>query len=63
MNNGRIIFNSKDVDFINEVMDFCGQDYSYHDDAPDILAEFCERIENINIVNYVTLIDRRKLGI
>lgn len=31
VNNGRIIFNKEDEDFIDEVMDFAGQEFSAHD--------------------------------
>lgn len=46
-NNGAIIFNEEDTDFIDEIKEFCGQDFVLHDDAPDCLAEFYNRIDNI----------------
>jgi len=51
VNNGRIIFNSDDQEFIDEVMDF--SDFCQHDDAPDILASFASRIDLIEIVHKV----------
>ncbi|MBZ9635598.1 hypothetical protein [Clostridium sp. FP1] len=47
VNNGRIIFNEEDIDFTDELMDFCGQDFSAHDDAPDIVSEFANRIKDV----------------
>ena len=60
VNNGRIIFNADDIDFINEVTDFAGQNYSVHDDAPDCLAEFANRIDDIEIFYPVVFLDKRK---
>lgn len=61
VNNGRIIFNEKDTDFIDEVMDFSGQDFTAHDDAPDIVAEFANRINDIEVTYKVTFMDKKKL--
>lgn len=47
VNNGRIIFNSEDTEFTNQIMEFCGQEFTLHDDAPDITAEFSNRIDGI----------------
>lgn len=49
VNNGRIIFNEEDADFVAEVMDFSGQDFTQHDDAPDIVSEFANRINDIPV--------------
>jgi hypothetical protein len=61
VNNGRIIFNSEDVPFQNQIMDFAGQNFSEHDDAPDITAEFANRINDIEICQVATVFNRRKL--
>ncbi|MCB2308987.1 hypothetical protein LGL08_19995 [Clostridium estertheticum] len=61
VNNGRIIFNSEDVPFQNQIMDFAGQAYSEHDDAPDINAEFNNRINDILVVQNAKPFDRHKL--
>ena len=61
VNNGRIIFNSEDVAFQNQIMDFAGQAYSEHDDAPDINAEFNNRINDILVVQNAKPFDRHKL--
>lgn len=63
MNKGQIIFAEEDQDFIKQIMEFAGQKFSLHDDAPDITAEFANRIENIEVIRNVQLFDRRKLGI
>lgn len=62
INKGQIVFAEEDEEFINQVLDFRGQKYSIHDDAPDITAEFNLRIENINVVENIVLIDRKKFG-
>lgn len=62
-NKGQIIFAEEDEEFINQILDFRGQKYSIHDDAPDITAEFKNRIITIEDSNEVKLFDRRKLGV
>jgi predicted phage terminase large subunit-like protein len=47
MNKGQIIFAEEDEDFIEQILDFRGQMFSIHDDAPDITSEFVNRIDNI----------------
>lgn len=61
MNKGQIIFAEEDKEFMDQILDFRGQKFSVHDDAPDITAEFANRIENIEIVCIATFIDKRKL--
>ena len=63
VNNGQIIFADSNEDFIKQILDFQGQLYSLHDDAPDVVAEFSKRIEEIEVIQYVKFLDRRKLGI
>lgn len=63
MNKGQIIFAEEDKDFTDQILAFRGQKFSEHDDAPDITAEFKNRIESIEVLQYATFIDRRKLGI
>lgn len=50
VNNGRIIFcvDRVERDFLQQVMDFSGQMFSKFDDAPDCLAEFATRIDDIS---------------
>ena len=63
VNNGQIIFNEDDADFIQQVKDFCGQDFSEHDDAADDVARFENDIKNIVVIKPVKIFDRRLLGI
>lgn len=63
MNKGQIIFAEEDEEFIAQILDFRGQKFSVHDDAPDIAAEFSIRIENIKVVSYATFLNRRTLGV
>jgi len=63
MNKGQIVFCEEDKEFTDQILDFRGQKFSVHDDAPDITAEFSNRIENIKVVQYASFVDRRKLGI
>lgn len=61
MNKGQIIFAEEDKEFTDQILDFRGQKFSVHDDAPDITAEFANRIENIEVSCVATFIDKRKL--
>lgn len=63
MNKGQIIFAEEDEDFTKQILDFRGQKFSAHDDAPDITAEFNNRIENIKVIEKVQIFDRRELGV
>jgi len=63
MNKGQIIFAEEDQEFIDQILDFRGQKFSIHDDAPDITAEFANRIGSIEVIRKVKLFDRRLLGI
>lgn len=47
VNNGQIIYNSEDKDFYEQILEFAGQEFTSHDDAPDITAEFANRIDSI----------------
>lgn len=61
MNKGQIIFAEEDTDFINQIKEFAGQKFTEHDDAPDITAEFNNRIENIEVTYKATFFDKNKL--
>lgn len=61
VDNGRIIFNKENEAFNDQVMAFCGQDFSLHDDAPDCLSEFAIRIDDIHVIGKVTFLDKSKL--
>ncbi|MBW9158884.1 hypothetical protein [Clostridium tagluense] len=47
MNKGQIIFCIEDSEFTDQIREFSGQKFSLHDDAPDITAEFANRISDI----------------
>lgn len=61
MNKGQIIFAEEDKPFTDQILEFAGQRYSIHDDAPDITAEFNNRIENIEVIYKATFFDKNKL--
>jgi hypothetical protein len=63
MNKGQIVFAEEDKEFIDQIQEFAGQKFTEHDDAPDIIAEFANRIENIEVVQNATFLDRRLFGI
>lgn len=60
MNKGQIIFAEEDEEFIDQILDFRGQKFSIHDDAPDITAEFANRIENIVVRKNVPVQEKPK---
>jgi len=61
VNRGEFVFCSEDEEFINQIMDFAGQKYSPHDDAPDVAAEFWIRIDQIKIPASLNFISRGSL--
>jgi len=61
INRGEFIFCSEDEDFIAQIMEFAGQKYSPHDDAPDVAAEFWIRIDQIKIPASLNFISRGSL--
>ncbi|MCY6958853.1 hypothetical protein [Clostridium brassicae] len=63
INKGQIIFAEEDEEFINQILDFRSQKFSVHDDAPDITAEFSIRVENIQVVNKIKLLDKKSFGL
>lgn len=63
VDSGFIIFNEEDTEFYNQVLDYEGEGYSLHDDAPDILAEFDRLIDEIVEIQPISLMDRRLLGL
>lgn len=63
VNGGRIIFAEEDEEFVEQILEFMGQDYTAHDDAPDIVSEFANRIDLIKVLRRVEFLDRRLLGI
>lgn len=63
INRGEFIFCSEDEDFINQIMEFSGQKYSVHDDAPDSAAEFWIKVDEIKTVSKIQILDRRSFGL
>ena len=58
VNRGEFIFCSEDEEFNQQIMEFAGQKYSVHDDAPDSAAEFFIRIDNIKTTHGFSIIYR-----
>lgn len=63
VNNGQVIINEEDKESIKQLHDFCGQNFSEHDDFPDNLARFITDIKTIVTVCKVRIFDRRLLGL
>ena len=63
VNRGEFIFCSEDEDFNNQILDFAGQKYSVHDDAPDSAAEFWIKVDRIKKATTVQILDRRDFGL
>ncbi len=61
VNNGQIIFATNNREFTDQILEFQGQKYTLHDDAIDIVAEFANRVDNIEIVGKIKLLDRSLL--
>lgn len=61
MNKGQIIFAEEDEEFIEQIKEFTGQKFSLHDDAPDVTAEFANRISDIEVIQTAKPFDRKKL--
>lgn len=62
VNRGEFIFCAEDEEFDQQIMQFAGQKYSPHDDAPDTAAEFWIRVDSIKIISNVQIFDRSILG-
>ena len=60
INSGTIIFNKDNKDYNQQVFDFCGQNYSMHDDAIDSLEMAVNHIDEINNKK-ITLLDKSAL--
>ena len=60
INSGTIIFNECCKDYNQQVFDFCGQNYSLHDDAIDSLEMAVNHIDEINNKK-ITLLDKSLL--
>lgn len=63
MNKGQIIFAEEDTEFIDQMKEFAGQKFSLHDDAPDVTAEFANRISDIKVIKAIKFYRREVLGV
>ncbi|WP_252254486.1 hypothetical protein [Clostridium sp. ZBS12] len=63
VNKGQIVFAEEDEDFTKQVMGFAGQKFSVHDDAPDVMSEFIIRIDQIEVVSTIQILDRKSFGL
>ena len=61
VNNGQIIFIDNNQEAIEQLMSFCGQKYSTHDDFPDCVAEGYIKLKEIKNINKISLLSRDKL--
>lgn len=59
---GRVILNKENTDAIQQLSDYEGET-SLHDDFPDCLAECVTRLDMIEVIQKVKILDRRKLGL
>ena len=60
INSGTIIFNEDNKEYNEQVFDFCGQNYSLHDDAIDSLEMAVNHIDEINN-RKITLLEKSAL--
>ena len=58
VNRGEFIFCEEDEEFNKQIMEFAGQKYSVHDDAPDSAAEFWIKIDEIKTTHGFSIIYR-----
>lgn len=63
VNSGQVIFNEDDKEFIEQILDFSGQNYTLHDDATDITSECVIRLDTIETIGKLEIYDIRKLGL
>jgi hypothetical protein len=63
VNKGQIVFAEEDEEFTKQVLDFAGQKFSQNDDAPDVMSEFIIRIDQIEVVSRIQILDRRSFGL
>lgn len=57
VDSGFIVFNEKDQDANQQLMDYQGEQYTQHDDFPDIVAEFCRLIDEIQVIQPLKFYD------
>lgn len=63
VNSGQVIFAEEDKEFTQQVLDFTGQQFALHDDAPDILSELIKRIDMIKVNKKLVVKNRALFGL
>lgn len=63
INKGEVIFAKEDEEFTDQVMEFAGQKFTLHDDAADVTAEFIQKIDLIEVVSAIQILDRKAFGL
>lgn len=63
VNRGEFIFCEEDEDFVKQILEFAGQRFTLHDDAPDSASELWLRLDEIKVLSKIKLLDRRGLGV
>ncbi|MDX8367849.1 hypothetical protein [Cytobacillus sp. IB215665] len=62
INNGFFVFAKEDEEFTNQILNYAGENFSPDgDDAPDVTAEFDRLIDELNVIQYITLQDKKML--
>lgn len=61
INNGQVIFVDNNKEFTNLIMEFQGQKYTLHDDSADITAECVNRLDTIEQISKIKLLDKKLL--
>lgn len=61
VNNGQVIFVDNNKEFIDLMLDFQGQKYTLHDDSADITAECVNRLDTIEQIAKIKLLDKKLL--
>jgi hypothetical protein len=61
VNTGQVIFNEDDTQANKQIMDFCGQLFSEHDDFPDVVSQMMNDIKEIEVVYRIEFMDRKLL--
>lgn len=56
INKGQIIFADEDNEFVEQILEFAGQKYTTHDDAPDITSEMSIRLDSLKKINGLSIL-------
>lgn len=63
VNKGEVVFAKEDEEFTDQIMEFAGEKFSVHDDAADVTSEFIQKIDLIEVVSNIQILDRRAFGL